>query len=107
MLLKNVTGFSDSQGVAQKGQGKPYKIGRLYRLVPIYEWKNDHGRQEAFGFCADDRGALEIDLERPNVANKLRSFRDKYPLDLDVVLEPHPEDPLKNVIVDVNLPKLG
>lgn len=105
MLLKNVTGFTDIQGTAQKGKGKPYSIGRLFRLTKIFEWKNEHGRAEAVGFQADERNALDIDLQRPNVVTKLKSFADKYPLDLEVELEPHPEDPLKNVIVDVNLPE--
>mgnify|MGYP000182740586 CR=1 FL=1 len=104
MLLKNVTGFADVQGTSQKGQGRPYSIGRLYRLTPIREWENEHGRARCVGYQADERNALDIDLARPNLVEKLISFSDKYPLDLDIIVEPHPEDPLKNVIVDVKLP---
>lgn len=99
MRLNNVTGFTDIQGTSQKGQGKPYSIGRLFRLTPIREWKNEHGRAVVKGFQADERGSLEIDLGRPTLVRKLIEFQ--YPLDLEIQTEPHPEDPLKNVIVDV------
>ena len=100
MRLNNVTGFTDIQGTSQKGQGKPYSIGRLFRLTPIKEWKNEHGRAIVKGFHADERGALDIDLGRPTLVRKLMDFQ--YPLDLEIVVEPHPEDPLKNVIVDAS-----
>ena len=100
MRLNNVTGFTDIQGTSQKGQGKPYSIGRLFRLTPIKEWKNEHGRAIVQGFHAEERGALDIDLGRPTLVRKLMDFQ--YPLDLEIVVEPHPEDPLKNVIVDAS-----
>lgn len=100
-LLKNVTGFSDTQGVAKKGAGRPYKIGRLFRLTPIRGWENEHGRQITAGFYADERGALDIDLERHGLATKLLALEEHYPCDLEIIVEPHPEDPLKNIIVDV------
>lgn len=103
MRLKNVTGFTDIQGTSQKGQGKPYSIGRLFRLTPIKEWENEHGRAKTSGFSADERGALDIDLGRPALVKKLMEFQ--YPLDLEITVEPHPEDPLKNVIVDANQAK--
>lgn len=99
MLLKQVTGFSSAQGVSNKGQGKPYQIGRLFRLSPIKDWKNDHGASESAGFKADERDALDIDLGRPALVRKLLAV--SYPADLNIVIEPHPEDPLKNVIVDI------
>lgn len=97
-IVKNVTGFADIQGTGQKGKGKPYSIGRLFRLNPIREWENEHGRAKAAGFNADEMGALDIDLGRPPLVRKLMDFQ--YPLDLEITVEPHPEDPLKNVIVD-------
>lgn len=106
MLLRHVTGFSGASGVSQKGQGKPYQIGRLFRLTPIREWKNDHGQNQAAGFHADERGALDIDLGRPQLVNKLLSLQGQYPCDLEIEVEPHPEDPLKNVIVDFEVAKV-
>lgn len=103
-LLKNVTGFSDIQGIAQKGTGKPYQIGKLFRLVPLREWKNEHGRAQCVGFYADERNSLDIDLGRPKLVQKLKALEHKYPLDLEIIVEPHPEDPLKNVIVDIVSP---
>jgi hypothetical protein len=101
VVLKNVTGFSSASGVAQKGQGKPYQIGRLFRLVPIKDWKNDHGSSESVGFKADERDALDIDLGRPALVAKLKQIRFDPVVDLEIDVEPHPEDPLRNVIVDV------
>lgn len=102
MLLKHVTGFTDIQGVSEKGKGRPYQIGRLFRLTPIKEWKNDNGRAECNGFHADERSALDIDLGRPQLVRKLKALQFNPMLDLEIVVEPHPEDPLKNVIVDIN-----
>lgn len=103
MILRHVTGFSGAQGVSQKGQGRPYQIGRLFRLVPLKDWKNDHGYSQSAGFQADDRNALDIDLGRPQLVQKLMSLKEHYPCHLEIEVEPHPEDPLKNVIIDVDL----
>lgn len=97
-ILRNVTGFSAASGVAQKGKGAAYSIGRLYWLKPIREWSNEFGQQVTTGFKADERDALDIDLNRPPLVAKLQSF--KYPLDIRIEVEPHPDDPLRNVIVD-------
>lgn len=100
-VIKMVTGFTDTQGVAQKGTGKPYKIGRLFRLTPIKGWENEHGRQITAGYNAEERMSLDIDLNRQGLASKLLALQEHYPCDLEIIIEPHPEDPLKNIIVDV------
>jgi len=106
MILKNVTGVSDVQGTSAKN-GKTYSIGRLFRLTPMKDWKNDNGRALVAGYVADERGALDIDLSNQNLVGKLFSLEEHFPTDLEIKVQPHPDDPLRNIIVDIQHPALS
>jgi len=103
-----ITGFSHSKGTSDKGRGKPYEMGRLFRLNSIRAWKNDFGESKVAGFSADERAALDIDCSRAGLVNKLLSC--SYPQSMELIVEPHPDDPMRNIVVDVNpsvMPKNG
>ena len=103
MLLKNIVGFTDTQGIS-KEKKKDYAIGKLFWLRPLRQWENDHGRCIANGFSAEDKDAMPIDLSINELVVALNNA--VFPCDVEATVEPHPEDPLKNVIVGVKvLPK--
>ena len=99
MQLKNIVGFRDTQGISKKGTGSKYQIGRLYWLKPMKGWENEHGRSLATGFSAEERDAMDIDLSKNELVTALLNAT--YPCDMDAVVEPHPEDPLRNIIVSL------
>jgi hypothetical protein len=103
-----VTGFSHMKGTA-KASGKPYEMARLFRLTEIRDWKNDLGQSQSVGYETNDRNYLDVDITDPKLVNKMLSFpfEQTKPLILDLVLEPHPDDPMRNLIVDAHIVNLA
>lgn len=92
----NVTGFSHMKGNS-KSTGKPYEMARLYRLTEIKAWENELGRSRCAGFETNERKVLEVDIQDSKLADFLLGI--SYPVDLEISLEPNPEDPMRNLIV--------
>ena len=90
-----ITGFSHSKGIAKNTQ-KPYNMARLYRLSEIRTWQNDLGIGRAAGFLADDKSGFDVNILDERLLNDLLLI--KYPCELDLNFEPHPEDPTRNVV---------
>lgn len=103
MKMDWVIGFQDQQGISKKGQGEPYQMGRLYVLRPLRSWKNEHGRCNSHGFVGDEYGVMEVDLMRPGLVKKIEELSSHFPCALELTLEPNPQNPMRNIVVDVDL----
>lgn len=91
-----VTGFSHMAGNSKK-TGEPYNMARLFRLTKIRSWKNDNGQSYVAGFESTDNGALDVDTSKSELVQGLLGLT--YPRALELTLEPHPEDPTRNIVV--------
>lgn len=90
-----VTGFSHSKGNA-KTTGKPYNMAKLSRLSEIRPWKNDNGEGRAAGYHTDERAQFDVYADDIRLVNDLLLVR--YPCEMDLTFEPHPEDPTRNIV---------
>lgn len=103
-----VTGFSHMKGISKK-DSKPYEMARLFRLTEIRDWKNDLGKSQSVGYETNERNFLDVDIRDPKLVEKMLGFpfEQTKPLILDLVLEPHVDDPMRNVIVDAHVVALA
>ncbi|WP_192890636.1 hypothetical protein [Vibrio bathopelagicus] len=101
-------GGTYSKGISKK-DGKPYEMAEIYYGKKPRSWKTEKGECISFGF-----GVGEVNdgkIEKPQMAFVYSSELLKkcettaFPVFADVVLEPNPEDPNKNLIVDFSVIK--
>lgn len=93
-----ITGFTTMKGVSKKSFA-PYQIDKLFYLKHLKAWKNETGESKCAGFSADDNATLKI-KDDDKLREMLLGF--PYPSTVELKLEADPEDPLKNIVVDVN-----
>jgi len=94
-MIFNVTGFSHMKGVSKRNN-KPYEMARLFRLAELRAWQNDNGCSRVAGYQTDDQTAFDVFTGQERVINDLLLI--KYPCELDLTFEPHPEDPTRNIV---------
>ncbi|MBV7296612.1 hypothetical protein [Enterovibrio paralichthyis] len=93
-----VAGFSHSQGIGKTG--KPYDMANLHHLAPIRGWDNERGKGVGVGYESGDRERLPL-KKTPELVEKLAAI--EYPALLEIITEPHPDDPLRNIVADIKL----
>ncbi|MDF2186301.1 hypothetical protein O1O06_16290 [Grimontia hollisae] len=99
MLRLLIAGFSHAAGIG-KESNKPYDMCNLHNLTPIRGFKNERGEGHGFGFETNDRSRLPV-KRSPELVAKLEAVQ--YPAVLELSVEPHPEDPLRNIVVDAKM----
>lgn len=96
MLRLLIAGFSHAAGIG-KESNKPYDMCNLHSLMPIRGFKNERGEGHGFGYETNDRSRLPV-KRTPELVAKLEKMQ--YPAVLELSVEPHPEDPLRNIVID-------
>lgn len=93
-------GFSHASGRAKTPPHKPYDMANLSYLKSLRDFQNEFGAGFGFGFNSDRDAQLQV-KKTPETIKKLEAI--PYPALVELVLEAHPDDPLKNIVVDVNV----
>jgi len=90
-----ITGFSHMKGISKR-TNKPYEMARLLRLSELRAWRNENGEGRCAGFETSDQSIFDVYTGEERLINDLLLI--KYPCELDLTFEPHPEDPTRNIV---------
>lgn len=86
-------GGFESAGISSKN-GKAYEMGHISVGVAPRSWSNATGSGKGYGY-----EAKKMDIVKSEALSK-KMDNTPFPVLAEVSIEPHPEDPTQNVIVD-------
>ncbi|MGF1868455.1 hypothetical protein [Photobacterium indicum] len=96
-----VMGMSHAKGTA-KTTGKEYLMPRLYFATSLRSWQTDKGVCSSAGYQCDEnnRGVIDF-IDTVEMKEKLLAV--PFPVVAELILEPDPENPLNNIVVDIEV----
>ncbi|PSU45379.1 hypothetical protein C9J12_22700 [Photobacterium frigidiphilum] len=92
-----ILGCQHSAGIG-KESGKAYSMGSFLVAMPVRSWKNDKGEGFGYGFQCNPKTDKFDFIKSDALLEKITKVH--FPARLDLEMEPDPENPLVDVVVD-------
>jgi hypothetical protein len=91
-----VIGCEHSQGLSKKDD-KPYNFAQVNYLAPNRGWSSDKGACQAVGL---DKKQIAMS-PNPSLVSVFKGLEDEFPLLCELSLDADPENPARNIVVDI------
>ncbi|WP_158147699.1 hypothetical protein [Vibrio cincinnatiensis] len=95
-LTVTVIGCEHSQGLS-KSNDKPYNFALVNYLKPNQGWNSQKGSCTAYGLKSDHIAMLTT----PSLLSEFQKLSTQFPLLCDLILDADPENPQRNIVVDI------